>query len=315
MARDAMAIVRHPKDFYAGLLFIAFGVFAIVVGSELPAGHRGADGPGLFSALLGILLMCSAPRCRCVALRLQGPPVPGCKWRPVAIVLGSVVLFGLIVDDAGLVLSTIVLDRRRQHRQPRIPLEGSARRAASSSRHSSSRVFVIGLQAAAPDLAPLRSARTDADRWTSSTTSRLASGVALTPINLLYAFIGSLLGTLIGVLPGIGPVATIAMLLPTTYALQPVSALIMLAGIYYGAQYGGSTTSILLNMPGETVVGGHLPRRPPDGASRAGRRGARDRGARLVLRRHASPRCCIATRCRRRCRSSRSNSDPPSTSR
>ena len=80
----------------------------------------------------------------------------------------------------------------------------------------------------------------------------LGFGVALTPINLLYAFIGAMLGTLIGVLPGIGPVATIAMLLPTTYALQPVSALIMLAGIYYGAQYGGSTTSILINMPGET---------------------------------------------------------------
>src|SRR6201981_1269435 len=77
-------------------------------------------------------------------------------------------------------------------------------------------------------------------------------GVAVSPINLLYALVGALLGTLIGVLPGIGPVATIAMLLPTTYALQPVSALIMLAGIYYGAQYGGSTTSILLNMPGET---------------------------------------------------------------
>src|SRR5437588_974722 len=80
----------------------------------------------------------------------------------------------------------------------------------------------------------------------------LGFGVALTPINLMYAFIGVLLGTLIGVRPGIGPVATIAMLLPTTYALQPVSALIMLAGIYYGAQYGGSTTSILINMPGET---------------------------------------------------------------
>ncbi len=77
-------------------------------------------------------------------------------------------------------------------------------------------------------------------------------GVATQGINLIYALIGALLGTLIGVLPGIGPVATIAMLLPTTYALQPVSALIMLAGIYYGAQYGGSTTSILLNMPGET---------------------------------------------------------------
>src|SRR6476619_4757326 len=77
-------------------------------------------------------------------------------------------------------------------------------------------------------------------------------GVAFTPINLLYAFIGCLLGTLIGVLPGIGPVATIAMLLPATYALPPVAALIMLAGIYYGSQYGGSTTAILVNLPGES---------------------------------------------------------------
>ncbi|MEP7205774.1 MAG: tripartite tricarboxylate transporter permease [Casimicrobiaceae bacterium] len=76
-------------------------------------------------------------------------------------------------------------------------------------------------------------------------------GVALSLANLWYALLGCLLGTLIGVLPGIGPVATIAMLLPITYALQPVSALIMLAGIYYGAQYGGSTTSILVNLPGE----------------------------------------------------------------
>jgi TctA family transporter len=74
---------------------------------------------------------------------------------------------------------------------------------------------------------------------------------AVTMQNMLYCLIGCLLGTLIGVLPGIGPVATIAMLLPVTYALPPVAALIMLAGIYYGAQYGGSTTSILVNLPGE----------------------------------------------------------------
>ncbi|MGZ5195689.1 MAG: tripartite tricarboxylate transporter permease [Ramlibacter sp.] len=80
----------------------------------------------------------------------------------------------------------------------------------------------------------------------------LGFSVAFTPVNLLYCFIGCLLGTLIGVLPGIGPVATIAMLLPATYALPPVSALIMLAGIYYGAQYGGSTTAILVNLPGES---------------------------------------------------------------
>lgn len=75
--------------------------------------------------------------------------------------------------------------------------------------------------------------------------------VAFTGQNLIYAFIGCLMGTLIGVLPGLGPVTTIAMLLPATYALPPVSALIMLAGIYYGAQYGGSTTAILVNLPGE----------------------------------------------------------------
>jgi putative tricarboxylic transport membrane protein len=75
---------------------------------------------------------------------------------------------------------------------------------------------------------------------------------AFTMQNLIYCLIGCLLGTLIGVLPGLGPVATIAMLLPATYALPPIAALIMLAGIYYGSQYGGSTTAILLNIPGET---------------------------------------------------------------
>lgn len=75
---------------------------------------------------------------------------------------------------------------------------------------------------------------------------------AFTIQNLMYCLIGCILGTLIGVLPGLGPVATIAMLLPATYALPPIAALIMLAGIYYGSQYGGSTTAILLNIPGET---------------------------------------------------------------
>ncbi len=80
----------------------------------------------------------------------------------------------------------------------------------------------------------------------------LGFGVAFTLQNLSYAFFGSVLGTLIGVLPGLGPVATIAMLLPSIYALDATPALIMLAGIYYGAQYGGSTTAILINVPGES---------------------------------------------------------------
>ena len=83
----------------------------------------------------------------------------------------------------------------------------------------------------------------------------LAAGfaVALTPINLLYCFLGSFIGTAIGVLPGLGPPATIALLLPVTYAIPATSAVILLAGIFYGAMYGGSTTSILLNIPGEAA--------------------------------------------------------------
>jgi putative tricarboxylic transport membrane protein len=77
-------------------------------------------------------------------------------------------------------------------------------------------------------------------------------GTAFKLTNLAYAFVGCLLGTLIGVLPGLGPLTTIAMLLPITYALSPDAALIMLAGIYYGAQYGGSTTAIVVNLPGES---------------------------------------------------------------
>jgi putative tricarboxylic transport membrane protein len=87
-------------------------------------------------------------------------------------------------------------------------------------------------------------------------------GVAFTVQNIFLCFIGCMIGTLVGVLPGVGPVATIAMLLPITFGLDPTGALIMLAGIYYGAQYGGSTTAILVNIPGEatavvTTLDGH----------------------------------------------------------
>jgi putative tricarboxylic transport membrane protein len=87
-------------------------------------------------------------------------------------------------------------------------------------------------------------------------------GVALQPINLLYCFIGVFIGTLVGVLPGIGPVSAMSLLLPVTLAGTPESGIIMMAGIYYGAMYGGSTTSILVNIPGEaasvvTCLDGH----------------------------------------------------------
>ena len=87
-------------------------------------------------------------------------------------------------------------------------------------------------------------------------------GLMPLPVNILLCFVGCLIGTLIGVLPGVGPLATIAILLPITFGLDPTGALIMLAGIYYGAQYGGSTTAILVNIPGEatsvvTTLDGH----------------------------------------------------------
>jgi putative tricarboxylic transport membrane protein len=76
--------------------------------------------------------------------------------------------------------------------------------------------------------------------------------VALQPVNLFWCFVGCFLGTVVGIMPGLGPAATIAMLMPLTYSMEPTGGIIMLAGIYYGAKYGGSTTSILLNMPGES---------------------------------------------------------------
>src|SRR5262249_4504856 len=78
--------------------------------------------------------------------------------------------------------------------------------------------------------------------------------VALTPMNLLWCLVGTTLGTAIGVLPGLGPALTIALLLPITFKVESTSAFILFAGIYYGAMYGGSTTSILLNTPGESAT-------------------------------------------------------------
>ncbi|HSR10568.1 MAG TPA: tripartite tricarboxylate transporter permease, partial [Thermodesulfobacteriota bacterium] len=96
--------------------------------------------------------------------------------------------------------------------------------------------------------------------------------VALSPLNLLFGFLGAVIGTIIGILPGLGPLGTMALLLSLTYGLDPVAGMILFAGIYFGAMYGGSTTSILLNIPGEaasvvTVLEGYR-------MSRRGRAGA-----------------------------------------
>ena len=104
-----MAIIRHPKDFFAGVIFIAFGIAAIAIGSNYALGTAARMGPGYFPRILGILLILLGGALSLRALRLHGSPIPAWKWWPTSVVLGSVVLFGLIVIHVGLVLSTIVL--------------------------------------------------------------------------------------------------------------------------------------------------------------------------------------------------------------
>ncbi len=104
-----MAFIRHPKDFFAGVLFIAFGLGAIIVGSNYTLGTAARMGPGYFPRILGGLLVLLGLALALRALRFNGPPLPGWKWRPVLVVLTSVAAFGLIVNHAGVVLSTILL--------------------------------------------------------------------------------------------------------------------------------------------------------------------------------------------------------------
>jgi putative tricarboxylic transport membrane protein len=104
-----MSLIRHPKDFYSGLIFIGFGIAAIVIGSNYALGTAARMGPGYFPRILGILLIVLGAALSLRALRLQGSPVPAWKWWPTLIVLGSVILFGIIVNSVGLVFSTIIL--------------------------------------------------------------------------------------------------------------------------------------------------------------------------------------------------------------
>jgi hypothetical protein len=104
-----MAVVRSPKDFVAGLLFIATGVAAIAIAANYTLGTAARMGPGYFPRVLGILLILIGAILALRSLRLSGAPLPGWKWRPVLVTLGSVVMFGLIVTRAGLVISTILL--------------------------------------------------------------------------------------------------------------------------------------------------------------------------------------------------------------
>jgi Tripartite tricarboxylate transporter TctB family len=104
-----MAFIRHPKDFFAGLIFVAFGLAAIIIGSNYSLGTAARMGPGYFPRILGILLLVLGGALSLRALKIEGEPLPKFYWKPTVIVLGSVIAFGILVNYIGLVLATIGL--------------------------------------------------------------------------------------------------------------------------------------------------------------------------------------------------------------
>ncbi len=104
-----MQFIKGPKDFWAGVLFVALGIFAITVGSGYTLGTAARMGPGYFPRILGILLVVLGAMIAFNGLRVPGEPVPPFKWRPTLVVLGSVVLYGIIIQNIGVAISTVVL--------------------------------------------------------------------------------------------------------------------------------------------------------------------------------------------------------------
>ena len=203
---------------------------------------------------------------------VPGEPVGAFAWKPMVLVLVGTALFGALVGTLGLIAALLALVLTSAAASEKFQWDWRAALGLAALIAFCSLVFVKGLGVPMPLFGP-GSSRCSAlaspiRNGSMDIFSNLLLGfeTAATFSNLGWCLAGVFLGTAIGVLPGLGPTATIAMLLPATFGLPPISALIMLAGIFYGAQYGGSTTAILVNLPGETI-GRDRPRRLPDGAS------------------------------------------------
>ena len=254
-----------PRDLVSGLFWLAVAIFAALQGLALNLGSLNRPGPGFFpfwgGVVLGVLSVVLIVRSRRRAT--ARPSVRPESWKPL-VVVGALLAYLLLLEPLGFVAVTFLFLPA--------PVSARAARLAVQRRvggHRNAGV-VRAVPGVAEDAAP--------DRPVRVLSVEIFHGVlygfqvALQPINLLYCFVGVFIGTLVGVLPGLGPAAAIALLLPSTFAASPVSAIIMLAGIYYGAMYGGSTTSILMNIPGEaasvvTCLDGHA-------MARQGRAGA-----------------------------------------
>ena len=234
--------IRRSRDFWAGLMLIGIGAGSMFVARDYAFGTSLRMGPGYFPSVLGGVLILFGLVLLVRGWRIRERLEPGWSPRALIILPFAFVLFGALIERTGFVpaLSALIVVAAAASRK----VEPSRGRHPCCVPHGDvGRGLRLGIGAALPALSGLLNAMELFDNLV------FGFGVAVSLQNLLYCFIGVLVGTLIGVLPGIGPLATIAMLLPITFNVPPVAALIMLAGIYYGAQYGGSTTAILVIFP------------------------------------------------------------------
>ncbi len=261
--RFTVSVRRGEMAIGLVLLVLACGVVWAALG--MPAGTLGAPGPGFFPGVLGTLLALTSVGLIVRAVRLatsaSGASVD-LGHRDIALTTVALVVLSLVFEWLGYVLAATLFMLVLLRAFSRLGWAGSLAAAAAAAVLSYAFfVQLLGVSASAR-LAELRLKQ--ASERKRRMLEFLARGfeIALAPNNLLYCFIGCLWGTIVGVLPGLGPLAGLTLLLPLTFKLDPASALIMLAGIFYGAMYGGSTTSILLRIPGEaasvvTCIDGH----------------------------------------------------------
>jgi hypothetical protein len=238
------ARINIPDLAFAAFL-VALGALAFALSSELTVGTAAAMGPGYVPRGLAMLIMVYGLVLGSLAMFAGWQALPGIAWRPLLLLSIAVALFAILLPIAGLALTSFAL----------VVCAGFA--AYDVRLHENALLGVVLAGFAVVLFVSVLDCYRDLARGKGRMDlfANLATGfaVALTPANLGFCFLGALIGTLVGVLPGIAPITTIAILLPFTFTLPPASSLIMLAGIFYGAQYGGSTTAILVNVPGESL--------------------------------------------------------------
>ena len=244
-------MTRNARDFWTGLIYIFFGSSAILIARDYSLGTGGKMGPAYFPTILGGLLLVIGAISVIRSFIAHGAPIGTFAFKRTRAGqrLGACVRFCRARRGIGGCFA--VARHHQRFGELTISLASDVDHGGWSHNLLRSRVSQGFGYSAADHRSVVRRLRGQINM---ELLGHLLLGLqTAATANLFYCFVGVFLGTAIGVLPGLGPTATIAMLLPVTFVLPPVTALIMLAGIYYGSQYGGSTTSILVNLPGEAA--------------------------------------------------------------